>query len=180
MKTVEYFLDYVSRIENGEVDAGTVIESEKEQNRYHLVARFLAFYIVCHMYVRRMQSDPQDNEYSAPFMDMLGALNVQGSCSLKKLCSIRDISTSTGSIMVNKMVEQGLVQRQTSADDRRKVILSLTEKGKAIADNHLYNDISSVYQYFKDFSDADVEKLDKALKTVTDILSRNIVFEKEE
>ncbi|MBS3814284.1 MarR family transcriptional regulator [Candidatus Bipolaricaulota bacterium] len=54
------------------------------------------------------------------------------------------IAQPTASRMVDSLVEKGLVKRERSQADRRKVKLELTEKGESITDN--VNEISYTLQ----------------------------------
>ena len=56
-------------------------------------------------------------------------LNLQPDISLKKLSQNLMVAPSNLSVMINSMVEQGLVLRVPDPDDRRKVLLRLSEKG---------------------------------------------------
>lgn len=57
-------------------------------------------------------------------------LKLQPNCSLKDLASMLVVSPSSLSIMVNALVKQGSVQRVEDAEDRRRVVLRLTDQGE--------------------------------------------------
>lgn len=51
---------------------------------------------------------------------------------MKDIASELDISPSTLTSIVDKLVEKGLVQRDFDLEDRRKIQISLTKKGEDI------------------------------------------------
>ena len=76
---------------------------------------------------------------SERFMVMF-ELMLQPDSSLKQLASSMGVSPSSMSVMVNSMVEAGHVARVTDAEDRRRVVLRLTQSGEvelAAAESYL-------------------------------------------
>ncbi|MDI3534859.1 MAG: hypothetical protein PWQ82_1224 [Thermosediminibacterales bacterium] len=53
-------------------------------------------------------------------------------CKMGELSSCSSVSFGSMTIMVNKLVEEGLVKRMTSHEDRRVILVSLTEEGEKI------------------------------------------------
>ncbi len=64
--------------------------------------------------------------------------------NVTSITSRLQIAQPTASRVVGSLVEKGLVQRERSEKDRRKVKLELTEKGESIAES--INEISQVLQ----------------------------------
>lgn len=76
---------------------------------------------------------------------ILFILQVQQQTSLKTLCDILGVTASAGSILVDKCVKMGLVQRLPDPQDRRKVVLSLTKEGTELSNqctNYLYHNMN--------------------------------------
>ncbi len=69
-------------------------------------------------------------------MSYIDTLKKNSSISLSKLAEILEISKPTASVAVNKLISNGYVMKDTSAEDRRRVILKLTEKGLEITKKH--------------------------------------------
>ncbi|MHA1985422.1 MAG: MarR family winged helix-turn-helix transcriptional regulator [Promethearchaeota archaeon] len=53
-------------------------------------------------------------------------------CFMKSIVETLNMLPSTATRQVDTLVEQGLIRRDVSETDRRKVILALTEKGKEV------------------------------------------------
>jgi DNA-binding MarR family transcriptional regulator len=74
-------------------------------------------------------------------------LEQQGAVSMKQLAALLELDNSTLSRVIDGMVNTGLITRQTNPDDRRAVILTLTEKGQGVAEtincqcNTFYQDV---------------------------------------
>lgn len=150
---------------------------EEASFRRALVERFLHTYITYHTCYRKLF--PEEEAFTRAQMKMLGALRVQGKCSLKKLCAILSISHPNGSIMIEKLVKQGLVCRIPNTVDRRKIFLSLTPEGQKIAEGLWENEVVAYDQHFKIFSKKEMEQLAGALAEV-DRLLKKIDLSKEE
>ncbi len=57
-----------------------------------------------------------------------------GGCSMADLANLSAVDRTTLTRTVDQMVQMGLAERETSPDDRRRVILRLTEHGKDLID----------------------------------------------
>jgi DNA-binding MarR family transcriptional regulator len=64
-------------------------------------------------------------------------LNLYPGTSLSALAEYLGLTLPTVSQMINGLVEKGVVNRVDSSTDRRRVMLSLTEPGKALLDRSL-------------------------------------------
>jgi DNA-binding MarR family transcriptional regulator len=67
---------------------------------------------------------------TSPQADALSVLAQAGPLSLKELGSLLVAEAGHPSRLVDRLVEAGLVKRQPSDDDRRRVILTLTPAGR--------------------------------------------------
>ncbi|MEC9488215.1 MAG: MarR family transcriptional regulator [Halanaerobium sp.] len=63
-------------------------------------------------------------------MGVLVKLFSKKGLSLKELAHLQGVSTPNLSIMIDSMVEEGLVLKEQDPEDRRKVLLNLTEDGR--------------------------------------------------
>ena len=67
-------------------------------------------------------------------------------CIMKNIVETLNLLASTATRQVDILVNQGFIKRDVAKTDRRKVILTLTEKGKQVNErlkNHLIKVISS-------------------------------------
>ncbi len=99
-------------------------------------------------------------------------LNMEPDRSLKELAQSLVISPSSLSVMINSMVEQGIVSRLTDPDDRRRVVLRLSEKGYdlfRLADDQL---VERFEAYLNQLPKKDKDDLNKAATMMLDVMER--------
>ena len=86
------------------------------------------------MRLRRRLANERDpaNDLSIPVMAVLGALFRHGELTVGELASIERVQPPTMTKIVGKLEERGLVVRTPHPTDRRQVILSATERGRAV------------------------------------------------
>ena len=65
---------------------------------------------------------------------ILSALGILGPCSQKELAEFRQVSPATISVMLGRMEAKGLIIRSPSDEGGKRNQISLTEKGRQIAD----------------------------------------------
>lgn len=99
-------------------------------------------------------------------------LSVQGPVSLGILSESMQISNSTMSGIVDRLVHADLVKRERAIEDRRVIVLKLTEKGQNIVStafkegSHLLSKLSTIGQ----IPDADINKVLEVHKQIISML----------
>lgn len=78
------------------------------------------------------------------------------------------VTTGTLTISVNSLVKKGLVERVRSEEDRRVVLVSLSESGKQAYDYHQKFHKEMVDTVLRDLDDNEKEVLAKALSGLSD------------
>src|SRR5918992_5751250 len=81
---------------------------------------------------RRMNEAMQPLGLTGPQADALIVIGQAGPLSLKELGELLIAEAGHPSRLVDRLVESGLVERRAAGDDRRRVELSLSEKGRAL------------------------------------------------
>ena len=85
--------------------------------------------------------------------------------SISDLASSLDVTLGAASQMATKLEKKGLVSRFPDPGDRRRTMVSLTESGARLFQEHLEYDrrsLMSMSDMFHDFSDEEVMKLIEA------------------
>ncbi|MBM6550739.1 MarR family winged helix-turn-helix transcriptional regulator [Marinomonas ostreistagni] len=108
----------------------------------------------------------RESEYSLAQIHTLEVLGNYGATNMKTLAHRLGITTGTLTVQVEKLVKQGLVQRQYSEDDRRSITVALTDAGQAIHEHHNALHIALTEDLTKDFSDAERDTLIALLSKV--------------
>ncbi|GAB4114482.1 MAG: hypothetical protein Fur005_42810 [Roseiflexaceae bacterium] len=75
--------------------------------------------------------------------------------ALSDLAARHHVAASTMSRTVDSLVERGLIERQTAADDRRKIVLTLTDAGVAMLDSFAAQARVIVAELLADLSDTE-------------------------
>ena len=69
---------------------------------------------------------------TAPQADAIAAIGQAGALSLKELGSLVIAEAGHPSRLVDRLVEGGFVERRPAGDDRRRVVLTLTARGRRL------------------------------------------------
>lgn len=98
------------------------------------------------------------------------ALLKDGSLSIAQLVEQLDIRPSSAGELVSKLEQQGFVTKETSEDDKRVALVSLTEKGSAILENTVKVNNSYFEDMFSGLNDEEQKQLSELLdKLITSL-----------
>jgi DNA-binding MarR family transcriptional regulator len=81
---------------------------------------------------RRLRQEKADNELSGSQFSALGSLFFNGPFTLRELSEHERVTPPSMSRTVAGLVEAGLVNRAGSADDGRKIVLTVTAEGRTL------------------------------------------------
>ena len=89
-------------------------------------------------------------------------------CNMKNIVESLNLLPSTATRQVDMLVSQGLIKRDVAKADRRKVILTLTEKGKQ-ANERLKNHLNKVIKdSLKTYSKEELMQAIEVLHTIVE------------
>ena len=108
-----------------------------------------------------MKSDFKD--ISVNDMHILEAIGMDGSKSMSVIAKLVGVTVGTLTIAMNSLVKKGYVIRTRSETDRRVVLVSLSEKGKAAYTYHEAFHLKMVEAMRRGLDDTQCEVLIKAL-----------------
>jgi len=105
-----------------------------------------------------------DDEITPQQVRMLEYINKVPNCSMSQICDFFNLSPSRATRIINKLVKTNFIQRQHSEEDRRKVILSITNQGtqKIFKRRELRLDVLG--NLFRNLTSEDIEVQTKILK----------------
>ena len=113
--------------------------------------------------LRELKEKEIDNmnlqDFTFAYFRYLEAVNKQGNPTFIELTEKLQLSKPTVTIMINKLIDKGLISKERSREDGRIYNLSLSEKGKHIVET--YNAIYEKYinQIANRFNDKEMEIL---------------------
>lgn len=93
--------------------------------------------------------------------------------SIKQISKFTKLAKTTLTAMLERMELQGLIKRTISKEDKREIIVSLTDKAKELKENYL--DVSKQMEkiFYKNFTDKQIENFEKTLKKIIENLEEN-------
>jgi DNA-binding MarR family transcriptional regulator len=98
-------------------------------------------------------------------LGVLVALSVQ-SCNLSELAEHSGVSLPTMSGTISHLVGQGWVQRTRSPNDRRMILLELTEDGRTLLNHLLQQIIAHIADLLTPLSPAELADIQNGLVTI--------------
>jgi DNA-binding MarR family transcriptional regulator len=90
--------------------------------------------------------------------------------SLTELAERTRTDISSVSVIVSRLVEQGLVERQVAADDRRRLTIGLTARGRALVRRAPEATVARLTRATRRLTDRDVRALSRGLGVLADAL----------
>lgn len=78
----------------------------------------------------------KDTGYSLAQIHTIEVLGNFGSMRMKELAEKLSITTGTLTVQVDKLVRLGLIERKPHEDDRRSIVVQLTEQGSLLQQQH--------------------------------------------
>lgn len=103
---------------------------------------------------------------------ILGVLNCKEKCSMSKLSEIMVLPKSNITIYINNMVEKDLVERFRDENDRRLVLIRLTQKGKDAFQKEIQSKRNEFKKSFSNFRDEDILTLNECGNTIIEIFKK--------
>lgn len=97
----------------------------------------------------------RDHDLTVPQFRTMAYINRNPGASLSAAAEFIGLTLSSMSILVNGLVERGLVDRETSSQDRRRVNLTLTEAGTRNFGNVLRTTEERLADVVAEFSETD-------------------------
>lgn len=83
--------------------------------------------------LKRLGQDQQNlHGVTGPQFYIMMCLYKEGSCKASRLAEIMEVKPSAITVMIDRLVNNGLVIREADAQDRRVVLIGLTEQGRLV------------------------------------------------
>lgn len=107
---------------------------------------------------------------TGPQLWALWELNRAGSLSLKALSAHMHLDPSTVTGVVDRLQKRGLVERATDAEDRRRVVLSLTEAGAQLLKAAPHPAQGQLLHALHAMNREEVDQLDQTLRQLAAVM----------
>lgn len=92
--------------------------------------------------------------------------------SIKQISKFTKLAKTTLTAMLERMEMQGLIKRTVSQEDKREIIVSLTDKAKTLQTDFL--DVTSQMEkiFYKNFTEKQIENFENTLKKIIENLEK--------
>ncbi|MGO1296513.1 MAG: MarR family winged helix-turn-helix transcriptional regulator [Vibrio sp.] len=101
----------------------------------------------------------RESDYSLAQIHTLEALGNHGAMNMKALAHHLGITTGTLTVQVDKLVKLALLTRQYSEEDRRSIVVELTDSGLEIYQHHNRFHLALTHELTKSFSHDEQQQL---------------------
>ncbi|BAH07475.1 MarR family winged helix-turn-helix transcriptional regulator [Clostridium kluyveri] len=95
--------------------------------------------------------------------------------TLKEITEKSGLPNSTASVIIDKLSQKGFVHRKRDINDRRKILIYLTEEGRRLLDNLNNKGLSYCIQILKSASDEEIDIISRGLRILKEIMEKDIV-----
>lgn len=100
-------------------------------------------------------------------MHVMEAIGPEGAKNMTSVARELEVTTGTLTISVNSLVKKGYVNRTRSEEDRRVVLISLSEKGQKAYLHHRRFHEEMIEAVLKELTGEEQQALEKALSKLT-------------
>lgn len=128
--------------------------------------------VAMHRSMRERSQLAKATGISMPQFGVLIQLRYRGNCGITDISERFDITTPAASQLVDKLVQNGLVERTEDPNDRRARQLTLTSRGKAVIEKGMNERYRWVDQLVLGLRPKDREKVAEALALLTESVGR--------
>ncbi|MGI6570000.1 MAG: MarR family winged helix-turn-helix transcriptional regulator [Caldicoprobacterales bacterium] len=116
------------------------------------------------------QTYKSDLTYSEFFA--ISAVNYLGDMKMTDFADIFGIQKQQATRLINKLVEKGFIKRVYDDSDRRVVMISLTSQAKSYLEEYVAKSIKQIEKSLSGFSDSELQKLQRTMETMSQMLAR--------
>lgn len=110
---------------------------------------------------------------SAPKLSVLSVLVFGGAASLKTLAATEQVSRPTMTKLIQELETDDMVKRQTSPDDKRNQLISITAKGKSVFAMARRKRLDALARQVADLSKAERQAIVKAIAPLRKLSGRS-------
>ena len=110
-----------------------------------------------------------DAELSRTELGLLRTLS-DGPRRITELAELEGLAQPTTTILIKQLEQEGLVQRERRSDDRRVVLVDLTESGLVALEAYRERVTEAIGEYLAEISDEQVDQLAAATETLAQLV----------
>lgn len=140
---------------------------------------FLKVFPVVIKYFILLGDQVSEPNYSYQDYQILHALKDMGEVPISTVGNILLISKSRMTVLVDKLIDHGLIERYPDKKDRRIINIGLTENGREFTFHHKEKLKSDVSEKFSGLSDEELEQFLKSIANFQEVMAKTNMDGKE-
>ena len=121
--------------------------SEEEKIAAEMDDFFLQFTGILWTHLSRYYRDGKESPLSITEHFIIGFLGKESFASMSKLSQVTQVAPTTMTSIVDRLIKRGLLQRRRARQDRRKILVALSEEGKQFYGRYHQNSLE-FYTHF--------------------------------
>lgn len=138
----------------------------------HMVDNLYSIYPILHRNLVKTSCECMNIKLSGPQYLVLLVLYKKGTQSVTEIARKIDRSKPQMTVLIDKLIEHGLVIRNTCEKDRRIIFIQLTEKGNKFVESYNLQAKENLKSKLKNLSNDDLLNLSSALNVVKNITQK--------
>lgn len=162
----KYFYTKVSETRQSEEGVSSVEEVSKAVAVVQLMKKVMA------KIRHEMWSHFREMNLTGPQGVLMGTLAHHGEMKVSELSERIGLSNSTVSGILDRLENQGLVERTRSKDDRRVVYIKVTDEFRKQSQKHFEEINSKIEQMMNKATPEELDKILEGMKTLKDVIER--------
>ncbi|MFL0194917.1 MarR family winged helix-turn-helix transcriptional regulator [Clostridium sp. WILCCON 0269] len=95
--------------------------------------------------------------------------------TLKEITEKSGLPNSTASVIIDKLCQRGFVHRKRDKEDRRKILIYLTEEGQRLLDDLNNKKLAYCIQVLESANDEEIEIISNGLRVLKKIMEKHVV-----
>ena len=119
--------------------------------------------------LRMVRQEDRASGLSGPRLSALSVIVFNGPLSLAELAAAEQVRAPTMTRLVDALVGLGLVTRETSAEDRRRVSIAATEAGRALLDEGRRRRVAAIAERLGRLAESERRALERGIELIEQI-----------
>lgn len=122
---------------------------------------------------KKFSKDTGNCDITRQQMELLFFISTEGEKPMSYYGTKLMISKPNLTVLADKLIEEGYIQRILSPTDRRVVLLKLTEMGELFFESQRKRMTEMMLEKLEDFNDQEIERLNELFSEIKSIFMKN-------
>ncbi len=123
---------------------------------------------------RRLSSNNKSKKFTVTALMIMNQLRLGKVRTLTEISETLDIPNSTASVIVDRLVNLGILRKERDEEDRRKVFIYIEDKGLEQEEQIINYHMDCFRNLFKNASNEEIDAVLKGLKILEKLITENL------